>query len=101
MEKRLEETLEKGLDKLLKQTLEKRYFKLMDKTFLDLVESKRDFLLGIVVGDVLEGLGFCIWGAHKRHPKDREIQGVFDLIHRRSIDILNKIESILDANVSH
>lgn len=95
MEKKLEEALEKGLDKLLKETLEKRYFRLMSETFLDLVESKRDFLLGIVVGDLLEGLGFCIWGAHKRHPKDREIAGLFNLIQRRSIDIDSRIESIL------
>lgn len=98
MEKKLEKTLEKGLDKLLNGTLENTYCRLMGKGLLELANSKRDFLLGVVVGDMLEGLGFCIWGAHKRHPKEKEFQNLFDIIQRRSSEIHEKIESILDSD---
>ncbi|UCG36882.1 MAG: hypothetical protein JSV64_00980 [Candidatus Bathyarchaeota archaeon] len=95
MDKRLEKTLEKALDKLLQSTLEKRYFALMDERFLNLTKSKEDFLLGIVVGDMLEGLGFCTYGVHKRYPKDKEFRKLFRMIERRSDEIESRIETIL------
>jgi hypothetical protein len=98
MERKLGKALEKGLAKLLNGTLENTYYRLMGKHLLDRVDSKRDFLLGIVVGDMAEGLGFCIWGAHKRHPKEKEFQSLFNLIQRRSPEIQEKIESILNSN---
>ena len=95
MEKKLEETLDKALDKLLQRTLEKTYYRLMTKEFLTLVNSERDFLFGVVVGDILEGLGFCTYGAHKRFPKDEEFRDLFGIIRGRSEEIQGKIESIL------
>ncbi len=95
MEKELEETLEKALDKLLQGTLEKTYHRLMNKKLLDSVKSKRDFLFGIVVGDLLEGLGFCTYGAYKRYPKDEEFRGLFKLVMGRSKKIREKIRLIL------
>ena len=95
MEKKLEETLQKALDKLLQSTLENRYYRLMDDTLLDLTKSKKDFLFGIVVGDMLEGLGFCTYGAYKRHPKDEEFKELYKLVHRRAQEIQGKIKIIL------
>jgi hypothetical protein len=98
MERKLEKALEKGLDRLLNGTLENTYYRLITKGLLDVVHSKRDFLLGVVVGDMAEGLGFCIWGAHKRYPKEKEFQSLFNMIQRRSSEIQEKIESILICN---
>ena len=95
MEKKLEETLQKALDKLLQSTLENRYYRLMDDTLLDLTKSKRDFLFGVIVGDMLEGLGFCTYGAYKRHPKDEEFKELYKLIHRRAQEIQGKIKIVL------
>ncbi len=95
MEKKLEEALEKALDKLLQGTLENTYYRLMDKNFLSLVKSKRDFLFGVVVGDLLEGLGFCIYGAHKRYPKDEEFKELFKMTQGRSKEIREKVKAIL------
>jgi hypothetical protein len=95
MEKKLEATLRKALDKLLQSTLENRYYRLMDDTLLDLTKSKRDFLFGVVVGDMLEGLGFCTYGAYKRHPKDEEFKELYKLVHRRAQEIQGKIQIIL------
>lgn len=95
MEKKLEETLEKALDRLLKGTLEKTYYRLMDKKFLNPVKSKRDFLFGVVVGDMLEGLGFCTYGAYKRYPKDEEFKELLKRIQERSEEIREKIKAIL------
>ncbi len=95
MEKKLEETLRKALDKLLQSTLENRYYRLMDDTLLDLIKSKKDFLFGVIVGDMLEGLGFCTYGAYKRHPKDEEFKELYKLIHRRAQEIQGKIKTVL------
>lgn len=95
MEKKLRQTLEKALDKLLQRTLEKTYYRLMTKELLTLVNSERDFLFGVVIGDILEGLGFCTYGAYKRFPKDREFKELFGLILGRSEEIQGKIKSIL------
>lgn len=95
MEKKLEETLEKALDKLLQGILENTYYRLMDKKFLNFVKSKRDFLFGVVVGDLLEGLGFCTYGAYKRYPKDEEFTELFKMIRGRSEEIREKIKAIL------
>jgi hypothetical protein len=95
MEKKLEETLRKALDKLLQSTLENRYYRLMDDALLDLIKSKRDFLFGVVVGDMLEGLGFCTYGAYKRYPKDEEFKELYKLVHRRAQEIRGKIKIIL------
>lgn len=95
MEKKLEKTLEKALDKLLQNTLENTYYRLLNKKLLHLVKSKRDFLFGVIVGDMLEGLGFCTYGAYKRHPKDEEFKELFKIIQRRSKEIQEKIRLIL------
>ena len=95
MEQKLEETLEKAMDKLLIETLENTYYRLMDKKLLSLVKSKRDFLFGVVVGDLLEGFGFCTYGAYKRYPKDEEFREVFKLVQGKSEEIREKIKSIL------
>ena len=95
MKKKLQDTLQKALDKLLQSTLEKRYYRLMDDTLLDIIESKGDFLFGVVVGDMLEGLGFCTYGAYKRYPKDKEFEELYKLIHGRAQEIQGKIETIL------
>ena len=95
MEKKLEETLEKALNKLLQGTLEKTYYRLMNEKFLTLVKSKRDFLFGVIVGDLLEGLGFCTYGVYKRYPKDEEFKGLFKIIQGNSKEIREKIRSIL------
>ena len=94
MEKKLAKTLEKALDKILQGTLEHTY-ELMNKKFLDLAKSRKDFLFGVVVGNMLEGLGFCTYGAHKRYPKDEEFKVFFKMIQRRSKEIGEKIESII------
>jgi len=94
MEKKLSKTLEKGLDKILQGTLEHTY-ELMNKKFLDLAKSRKDFLFGVVVGNMLEGLGFCTYGTHKRYPKDEEFKDFFKIIQRRSKEIGEKIESII------
>lgn len=95
MEQKLEETLEKALDKLLQGTLENTYYRLMNKKILNLVKSKRDFLFGVIVGDMFEGLGFCTYGAYKRYPKDEEFKELFKMIQRRSEEIQEKIKTIL------
>ncbi|MFP3985870.1 MAG: hypothetical protein ACLFU9_07930 [Candidatus Bathyarchaeia archaeon] len=95
MEKKIEKTLEKALDKLLQGTLEDTYYRLMDEDFLSLVKSKRDFLFGVIVGDLLEGLGFCTYGTHKRYPKDKEFKGLFRTIQEKSGEIERKLEAIL------
>ena len=95
MEKKLKETLEKALDKLLKGTLENTYYRLMDKKFLNLVKSKRDFLFGVIVGDMFEGLGFCTYGAYKRYPQDEEFKVLFKILQGRSKEIQEKIKTIL------
>ena len=95
MERKLEETLEKAVDKLLTETLENTYYRLMDKNLLSLVKSKRDFLFGVVVGDLLEGLGFCTYVAYKRYPKDEEFRELFKLVQGKSEEIREKIKSIL------
>ncbi|UCE96096.1 MAG: hypothetical protein JSV51_00335 [Candidatus Bathyarchaeota archaeon] len=95
MEQKIQETLEKALDRLLQGTLENTYFRLMNKKFLSLSKSKRDFLLGVIVGDLLEGLGFCTYGAYKRFPKDEEFKELFKLVQGRSKEIREKIKIIL------
>ena len=95
MEKKLKETLDDALDRLLHGTLQNTYYGLMDKKFLGLVKSKRDFLFGVVVGDMLEGLGFCTFGAYKRHPRDEEFKELFKTIRGRSKEIQEKIKTIL------
>jgi len=94
MEKKLEETLGKALDKLLQGTLE-TYYQLMNKKFLNTIKSKRDFLFGIIVGDLLEGLGFCTCGAYERYPQDEEFNELFKLVQGRSKEIQEKIKLIL------
>lgn len=95
MEKKLKETLDTALDRLLHSTLQNTYYEQMDKKFLGLVKSKRDFLFGVVVGDMLEGLGFCTFGAYKRHPRDEEFKELFKTIRGRSKEIQEKIKTIL------
>ncbi|UCB61044.1 MAG: hypothetical protein JSW72_03030 [Candidatus Bathyarchaeota archaeon] len=95
MEKKLKETLDTALDRLLHGTLQNTYYEQMDKKFLGLVKSKRDFLFGVVVGDMLEGLGFCTFGAYKRHPRDEEFKELFKTIRGRSKEIQEKIKTIL------
>jgi len=95
MEKKLEEALQKAIDKLLHGTLENIYYRQMDKKFLNLAKSKRDFLFGVIVGDLLEGLGFCTYGAYKRYPKDEEFKELFKMIRGRSEEIREKIKSLL------
>ncbi|TET57002.1 hypothetical protein E3J51_03825 [Candidatus Bathyarchaeota archaeon] len=98
MEKKLRETLNEALDRLLQVTLRKRYCRLMSREFLSLVNSQTDFLFGLVVGDMLEGLGFCTYGAHKRSPNDKEFRELFKIIQERSKEIYEKIESIEPQN---
>ena len=95
MEKKLKETLEKALGQLLQGTLEHTYYRLMDEKFLNLVKSKRDFLFGVIVGDMVEGLGFCTYGAYKRHPKDEEFKALFTILQGRSKEIREKIKTVL------
>ena len=95
MEQKLKKALEEALDKLLQGTLENTYYRLMDKKFFSLVKSKRDFLCGVVVGDLLEGLGFCTYGAYKRYPKDEEFKELFKMIRGRSEEIREKVKSIV------
>jgi|GEM_PF-5262499 len=98
MEKKLRETLNEALDRLLQVTLRKRYCHLMGREFFSLVNSQRDFLFGLIVGDMLEGLGFCIYGAYKRSPNDKEFRELFKMIQERSKEIYEKIESIEPQN---
>jgi hypothetical protein len=95
MEKQLKETLDKALDKLLQGTLENTYYRRMDTKFLRLVKSKRDFLFGVMVGDLLEGLGFCTYGAYKRYPTDKEFKELFTLLQNRSKEMRETIKAIL------
>lgn len=95
MEKQLKETLEKAFDKLLQGTLENTYYRRMDLKFLSLVKSKRDFLFGVMVGDLLEGLGFCTYGAYKRYPNDEEFKELFEIIQNRSKETRATIKAIL------
>jgi hypothetical protein len=67
----------------------------MDTKLLRLVKSKRDFLFGVMVGDLLEGLGFCTYGAYKRYPTDEEFKELFTLIQKRSKEAKEKIMTIL------
>jgi hypothetical protein len=95
MEKKLRKALEKALDKILQQTLENTYYRLMDQAILAFVESKRDFFFGIIVGDMIEGLGLCVYGAYKRYPKDEEFKELFKIIQDRSNEIHEGIAEIL------
>jgi hypothetical protein len=95
MDRKIEETLEKALDNLLQNTLESTYYRLMSENFLNLVKSESDFLLGVVVGDMLEGLGFCTYGAHKRYPKDDEFKELLKMIQGRSKEIQEKTNAII------
>ena len=95
MEKKLKATLEKALNQLLQNTLEKVYYKHMDQDFLNLISSKEDFLFGVVVGDMLEGLDFCTYGTHKRNPKVKEFKQLFKMIQERSEEIQKRIKAIL------
>jgi len=70
----------------------------MGREFFSLVNSQRDFLFGLIVGDMLEGLGFCIYGAYKRSPNDKEFRELFKMIQERSKEIYEKIESIEPQN---
>ena len=97
MEKKLDETLRKALNKLLQTTLKNRYYRIMDNEFLNLVKSKEDFLFGVLVGDLLEGLGFCTYGAYKRYPRDGEFKELYKLILTRKQEIREKIETILSG----
>lgn len=99
MEKKLDKTLNKALDNLLAVTLEDTYYRLLKAKFLQPVKSKRDFLLGVVVGDLLEGLGFCTYGAYKRYPKDQEFKGLFKIVQGRSKEIRERIKTILSTQV--
>ena len=94
MKKKLKITLEKALEQLLQNTLENTY-NCMDEKILNLVKSKRDFMFGVIVGDMLEGLGFCIYGAFKRHPKDKEFKELYQIIEERSERIFKKIDAAL------
>ena len=95
MEKKLRATLEKALDKLLKETLPSTYFRLMKARFLISVKSKKDFLHGVIVGDMLEGLGFCTYGAYKRYPKEEEFKELFKIIQGNRKEILAEIDTLL------
>jgi hypothetical protein len=95
MDKKLKETLSKALDRLLQHTLENTYLRVMDEALLDDVKSKENFLFGIIVGDMLEGLGFCMFAAHKRSPKDHEFRELFRMIHERAGEIDAKTRAIL------
>lgn len=91
----MEKALEKALDRLLQKTLEDTYYRLMNKSFLNIIQSERDFLFGVVVGDMFEGLGLCTYGAYKRYPKDEEFKDLLKMIQRKSKEIREKIKSTL------
>jgi hypothetical protein len=95
MDPKLEETLRKALDKLLQYTLENLYLRVMNEELLSNVKSKKDFLFGVVVGDMLEGLGLCTYAAHKRYPKDQEFRELFKMIQERASEIQSKTRIIL------
>ena len=95
MEKKLRETLNKALDTLFERTLEKHYHQIKKSKILSHVKSPRDFLLGVIIGDMFEGLGFCTYGAYKRYPKDREFDELLKIIQERSGEIREKIKQVL------
>ena len=95
MKKKLKKTLQKALDSILQETLEKTYYRLMNEDLLNLISSTEDFLLGIIVGDLLEGLGFCTYGIYKRHPTDEEIKSLYHIVQERSDEIIDTIKLIL------
>lgn len=95
MKKKLKKTLQKALDNILQDTLENTYYRLMDEDLLNQISSTEDFLLGIIIGDLLEGLGFCTYGVYKRHPTDEEIKSLYHLVQERSDEIADKINLIL------
>lgn len=95
MKKKLKKTLQKALDSILQENLEKTYYRLMNEDLLNLISSTEDFLLGIIVGDLLEGLGFCTYGIYKRHPTDEEIKSLYHIVQERSDEIRDKIKLIL------
>lgn len=95
MEKKLRETLERALDKLIQENLENTHYRLLKRKFLRSVKSKGDFLLGVIVGDMFEGLGFCTYGAYKRHPKDDEFNELLKIIQGRGDKIRERIRSLL------
>jgi hypothetical protein len=95
MEKKLKVTLEKALDKLLQETLPSTYLRLMKARFLISVKSKKDFLHGLIVGDMLEGLGLCTYGAYKRYPKEEEFKELFKIIQGNRKEILTEIDSVM------
>ena len=95
MEKKLKVALTEALDSLLHKTLEEYHDHALKSGFLKQVKSPKDFLLGLIVGDMMEGLGFCTFGAYKRYPKKGEFDELFHLINMRSDKIRDAIERIL------
>ena len=95
MDRKLKETLRIALDRLLQGIFENTYCRVMEDELLGNVKSKRDFLFGVIVGDMLEGLGFCIYGAYKRYPKDEEFRELLEMIHERVGEIQEKTQVIL------
>lgn len=100
MEKKLKETLTKALDKLLQKTLEDYYNHSVRNGFLKNVKSPNDFLLGVIVGDMMEGLGFCTFGIYKRYPKKGEFDELLKMIHVRSDEIRKKTLKMLQEQHS-
>jgi hypothetical protein len=97
MEKKLRATLEKALDRIVKETLPATYFRMMKARFLISVKSKKDFLHGVIVGDMLEGLGFCTYGAFQRYPKEEEFKELFKIIQGNRKEILSEINALLSS----
>ncbi len=95
MEKKLKVALTEALDRLLQKTLEEYYNYAIKSAFLKQVKSPKDFLLGVIVGDMMEGLGFCTFGAYKRYPKKGEFDELLQIINMRSDKIRNEIARIL------
>ena len=95
MEKKLKAALAEALDKLLNKTLEEYYNHTVRNAILKKVKSPNDFLLGVIIGDMMEGLGFCTFGAYKRYPKKAEFDELLQIINTRSGEIQKKITQIL------
>ena len=95
MEKKLKDALTEALDKVLHKTLKEYYDHATRNAFLKQVKSPKDFLLGVIVGDMMEGLGFCTFGAYKRYPKKGEFDELLQIINARSDKIRNEITKIL------
>jgi hypothetical protein len=101
MDKKLKITLKKALDRLLQKTLEEHYRHTVRSTLQDNIKSPKDFLLGIIVGDMMEGLGFCTFGAYKRYPKTKEFNELLKIIQTRSEEIKTRITQILNQQSPH